>query len=167
MSDILIFSRPIRSGKTTELRNALPNLPGCEGILCPDREGLRRLYCIAEDREYPFQVAEAIPGQTTEIGRFHFTNQGFEKARSVLEDAASQIPAFCIVDEIGKLEIRRKSGLEPAVSKLIEAYRSSGKQATLVLVVRDFLLEEVRNYYDLYSYNLISQLEPWLKNNLV
>ncbi|MHB1278604.1 MAG: hypothetical protein ACYC1Q_09400 [Bacteroidia bacterium] len=161
MNKILLFSRPIRSGKTTELMHAHTLLGKVGGVLCPDKGELRWLYSISEKFWYPLQCPKAIPGETLEIGRFHFFIDGFKSARDLLLRDADQGFDWLIVDEIGKLEIRDQQGLEPALSQLISGYKSGRYQGNLLLVVRDFLVDEVKSYYGLPDCEVIDKLQPW------
>ena len=84
MSNIWIFSRSIRSGKTTELLQTLPFFGKVDGILCPDKKGLRYGFAIAEQRYFPLQIADETSEPSTSIGRFHFSNAGFKECQVVL-----------------------------------------------------------------------------------
>ncbi|HCS20100.1 MAG TPA: hypothetical protein DIW47_05980 [Bacteroidetes bacterium] len=162
MNRIILFSRPVRSGKTTELMHAYPLLGSVGGVLCPDKGELCWLYSISEKFWDPLQSPRAIRGETLEIGRFHFFMDGFENARNLLLRDAEQGFDWLIVDEVGKLEMRNKQGLEPALGQLISGYKSGQYQGKLLLVVRDFLVNEVKSYYGLPDCEVIDTLQPWI-----
>lgn len=117
------------------------------GILTPDQNGLRMLYNISEKRYYPLQVNGDTAGVA--IGRFVFDPEGFQKARHALTDALTQEVEWLVVDEIGRLEMDRGSGLEPAVSKVIEHFKTNPARGNLLLVIRDYLLNDAISHYGL------------------
>lgn len=163
MNRIILFSRPIRSGKTTELMNALPSLGSVGGILCPDKEALRYLYSVTSKSWHPLQNPDPIEGKTLEIGRFHFFLDGFETARNLLLNDAQQGYDCLLVDEVGRLEMRDKQGLEPALGALIKGYKTNRFKGNMLLVVRDFLIDEVKSFYELEDSRVVNDLKAWKK----
>jgi nucleoside-triphosphatase len=149
-NQINILSGPVRSGKTTSLMKWLEGRDDAGGILTPDVEGVRFLYDVARRERHPFELAgEPMPGEpVVEIGRFRFYQSAFEQARRILLRDLEAAPAWLIIDEIGKLELKGE-GLEPAAGLLISRYRDGNVTGKLLLVVRDYLLEEVREHYQL------------------
>lgn len=152
-SDIYILSQPIQTGKTTLLQSWLKEQTHVAGFLTPDVDGLRMLYDIQRQTYHPLQVLTPDIN-TTSIGRFNFSNAGFNKAQSILNEA-SNYQGWVIVDEVGRLEINQKKGLEPALSALIEQVKSTQNTPALLLVIRDYLLEEAIAHYGLSEANVI------------
>lgn len=119
------------------------------GILTPDVEGKRRLYDIHSGTYHDLEAAGISP-DTVRIGRFHFYEPIFAKARKLLIEGAALQPEWLVVDEIGKLEMEQKKGLEPAISEIIELYQNRPGKANLLLVIRDFLLEKAMEHYNIH-----------------
>jgi nucleoside-triphosphatase THEP1 len=133
------------------------------GILCPDQEELRFLYSISTKTWYPLQNPDPLEGKTLEIGRFHFLFDGFETARQCLLNDAEHGYDWLVVDEVGRLEMRDNQGLEPALTTLIDGYKTQRYQGNLMLVVRDFLVDEVKSFYGLEDSPVIHDLKAWNK----
>lgn len=166
MSKIWILSRPIRSGKTTEILNTLPYLGKVDGILCPDKEDLRYAYSIAEQQYLPLQVTKShAPSDSIQIGRFYFLKEGFLSAQQILLDTLNKSLDWVIVDEIGKLEYQRNEGLEPALSAFINHHLKSSEATHILLVIRDFLLEDIIAHYQLQEAHIVHDLKQWRPQN--
>lgn len=118
------------------------------GILTPDIEGKRKLYNIATKEYFDFQSDVPFAGKTISIGKFHFEKEVFAKAQQILLNSTHQTFDWTIVDEIGKLELQQ-SGLEPAVSELIKSFQVGKAKGNLLLLIRDYLLDDCISYYQL------------------
>ena len=92
------------------------------------------------------------------VGRFYFDEHAFAKARAILLQAKVSRPDWLIIDEVGKLEILQERGFEPVVSDLVELYKSDPAQK-LLLVIRDSLLEDAIQRYDLNNASIIHDLK--------
>lgn len=145
---IYILSQPIHSGKTTMLQNWLKGQANAVGILTPDINGIRKVYDIADKTYYDLQADETYTGELISIGKYRFSTAGFEKARDILLRSANSRPQWLIVDEVGKLEIEQHTGLEPALSQIIDLYKvkPAGK---ILMVIRDYLLTQAIAHYKL------------------
>lgn len=152
---ILLFSRPIRSGKTTDLCRAFGNTKGVGGFLTPDREGIRMLYDLQTSHWHSFEVLPNSSEPALAIGKFLFAQAAFKKAKALLKTECELL----IVDEVGKLETLHHSGLEPELTLLIEAYRLGRRKGRLLLVVRDTLLDAVVAKYGLEDAPVNASLE--------
>jgi molybdopterin-guanine dinucleotide biosynthesis protein A/nucleoside-triphosphatase THEP1 len=140
---IFILSQPIQTGKTTLLQNWLADQKSTGGILTPDVDGKRKLYDIANHKYYDLQLDDNAAG--IRIGRFVFDEKAFEQARLLLLKSVNQYD-WLVADEVGRLEINENEGLEPAISEVIETYKQPGN-GKLLLVIRDYLLQEAIQYY--------------------
>jgi nucleoside-triphosphatase len=145
-SNIYIFSRPIRSGKTTELLLWIKDHGHVTGIVAPDIDGKRKLLDLATGWGYHLELDEPTDNSIT-VGRFHFDNEVFGKIREALLKEMTSGEDWLVVDEVGKLEIEQNAGLEPAVGAIIQHYKTSDKK--LLLVIRDTLLEKAITHYEL------------------
>lgn len=157
---IYIFSRPIKSGKTTELLEWSNMQKSIAGILMPDINGSRKIFGIHTKE---FFDAECIdPAGTTEplttIGRFHFYSASFEKANSILIQAFKHNPHWLVIDEAGKLELKGE-GLYPAVADAVKLYSNKHKKGNLLITVRDSLCEEVISFFSITNCMVIDRLD--------
>ncbi len=146
---IYILSQPIHSGKTTLLQNWISRQTSVGGILTPDIDGIRKLYDVSTGQYHTLQVNDMFDGVFLQIGKYRFSIQGFEKARDILLSSVNENKfEWVVVDELGKLEMERKEGLEPAISQIINIYKAN-PPGKLLLVIRDYLLEEAITHYDM------------------
>ena len=147
---IVIFSRAIRSGKTTELRQWCATKKNVAGILMPDLNGSRKILDIATQNV--FDIACAEPQNTTQvlinIGRFYFYEHAFEQANRILLSALQAKPQWLVVDEVGKLELDNK-GFYESLQQIIPYYQQNKAVGNLLLVVRDSLLEQVKQKFSI------------------
>jgi len=146
-ANIFILSRPVQSGKTTLLQNWLKDKKNVGGILTPDENGLRKLIDLASGKKYDLQLKEDAQG--LKIGRFVFDETVFQTANEALMKTIAQHDDWIIADEIGKLEIMQGKGLEPSVSRLIEHFTKHKTSTKLLLVIRDYLLDDAIDHYQL------------------
>ncbi|MES2559625.1 MAG: NTP transferase domain-containing protein [Bacteroidota bacterium] len=144
-SSIYILSQPIQSGKTTLLMQWIQSQSKVAGFLTPDVEGTRKLYDIQHHTYHKLQLHEGDDG--IKIGRFVFDKGVFETARNIMRTAILQQPEWIVVDEVGRLEMDRNEGLEPELSMLIQHFKTQTTQTKLLLVVRDYLLEDAKKHY--------------------
>lgn len=155
---IYVFSRPINSGKTTELLQWSNKQKNIYGVLMPDINGSRKMLDLHTknifDIEYTNSSNTAEP--LTIIGRFRFYTAAFDKANQIIIDALAQNPAWLVIDEAGKLEIDGK-GFYPSIIKAAEFYNNN--PGNLLVTVREGLLAEVVSYFNLAEYKLIHQLD--------
>lgn len=159
---ISILSEPIRSGKTTALINWHLQTPDQLAFLMPDLGEQRYLYCSAENSLWPLLPTDNLQEETYAIGRFKFRKEPFELAGNLLINQWCNYSSI-LIDEIGKLEFKQQQGFEPSLSAFLKAYKESGNKKPVLLVIRDYLLQEARGYYGLDEAPCIglSQLPPF------
>ncbi|MFZ9970495.1 MAG: NTP transferase domain-containing protein [Bacteroidia bacterium] len=152
-ADFYLLSVPVQCGKTTMLEAwAAGQEPGTVGgFLSPDRgcaqARTRVFYDVASGREYPFEWEredQPDPEDCIPMGRFRFRKSSFDWAHAALLNAAKQAELSTVmVDEIGPLELRMNSGLQPVLSTFIQSMQGPEQAGRKVLlVVRDYLLAE-------------------------
>lgn len=158
-NNIYILSQPIHSGKTTLLMNWLQRTPHVAGILTPDVDKWRMLYDVANKTYHPLQVRASHPvNDLTMIGKFRFSKTGFHLAQQILQRSAHSNADWVIVDEVGLLEIKQGAGLEPLLSDIIYLYKSrKDSQNKLLLVIRDYLLDEARVHYGIENATILEK----------
>lgn len=157
---IYIFSRPVHSGKTTELLQWCSRQKDIQGILMPDMNGSRKILNIGTKEVFDIECTD--PGNCNEsltmVGRFNFYTAAFEKANAILFDAISENPGWLVIDEAGKLELGGK-GFYSSISKAISVYDREPRNGNLLLTVRDSLCNEVIDFFGLQHYIVITLLE--------
>jgi nucleoside-triphosphatase THEP1 len=141
---IVVYTGPIRSGKTTALRARFEGDASADGLLAPDVDGRRHVLRLATGETRPLE-ADA-PADPVTVGRFTFDGAVVAWARSGLLAASAAAPATVVVDEVGPLELDGR-GLEPAVTAAVRLGVEG--ETRVVLVVRDVLLDRVLAHYGL------------------
>lgn len=157
-SRIIILSNSIQSGKTTHLLNWINGKQNIAGILTPDIDYCRNLFDIEQNKFYPFEVKnpQEMEGITS-IGKFHFNTAYFELAQQIIQNKNNK--EYLIIDEIGKLELLQNKGLEPILSHVIKKYTQNKVNGTLVLVIRNYLLETAIKKYELHNAQIVQSME--------
>ncbi len=157
---IIIFSRPIHSGKTTELLQWCNQQKNVCGILMPDVNGIRKILDIKTKELFDIECtdAENTKEPLTKIGRYNFYTAAFERANGILTNSLASNPDWLIIDEAGKLELDGK-GFYDAMKTIIAVYNSQERPGNLLITVRDSLVEELTGFFELKGHRLIHQLE--------
>lgn len=132
---------------------------GIGGILMPDINCMRMLFDIQQRKMHPFQVMEPYQGAVVSIGRFRFSKATFDIGRDILANAAENLE-WCIIDEVGKLEIEQGEGFEPEVLRIIKRFQSGAMKGRLLLVIRDTLLGAALEKYDLTGSIMLANTLP-------
>lgn len=135
---ISIVTGKIQSGKTTGLFKFINTKESVDGILCPIVNNKRVLYHISSKTMKTFEVSKSGEG-TISIGKYIFLQKSFDWANEKLLNGFSANPKYLIIDEIGKLELKGE-GLYKSLVKILELSNNSNTQ--LILVIRDYLLDE-------------------------
>ncbi|MCW8849561.1 MAG: nucleoside-triphosphatase [Melioribacteraceae bacterium] len=142
---IKIVTGPIHSGKTTKLFKFINENKNIDGILAPIVNDKRRLYHISTKTIKDLEVNQESR-KTISVGKYHFLNESFDWANKLLLKGFKSNVDIIIIDEIGKLELRGE-GLHESVAQIMNNIRDTNKK--LVIVIRDYLLEEVLQYYSI------------------
>jgi nucleoside-triphosphatase THEP1 len=158
-SNIYVLSRPIRSGKTTQLQEWLKTQADAAGILTPDIGGKRMIYDIARNKFHSFEVDQTYGADVIMVGKFLFAKTAFTQAQEIIEKAMAGQYDWTIIDEVGKLEVEQGEGFEPAILRLVRAFQS-GKKGKLLLVIRDSLLVKAMEKYELLGCKIMSAELP-------
>lgn len=147
---IILFSRQIRSGKTTELTQWCKQQPNIDGILMPDVNGLRHMQRVATGEIWKAQCEDISTSETVlNIGRFSFYEEAFNKANNILL-AISPTNDFLVIDEIGKLELKQQ-GFYSSLTTILHHQPAKN----LLLVVRDSLVKEVVASFGIGNFRLV------------
>ena len=157
---IIIFSRPIHSGKTTELLQWCNRQKNIGGILMPDINDQRKILDLRSKEVFDIECTDNLntDEQLISIGRFHFYSKAFEKSNSIVVNEIALNPDWLVIDEAGKLELEGK-GFNKAITKAAEIYNNKINTGNLLITVRDSLCEEVISFFKFKDYRIVNELE--------
>lgn len=160
---IYIFSRPVHSGKTTELLQWCNQQKNIYGVLMPDINGSRKILDLHNKAIFDIECKDSANTneRLTSVGKFHFYTAAFEKANLIISSALKQNPGWLVIDEAGKLELDGK-GFYPAIKEVTEFYSNSNISGNLLMTVRDSLCADVIEYFNLNTCKIIHRLEDIL-----
>lgn len=157
MTRIFLLSGPVNSGKTTRLAEWAGTNDDVSGILQPKVEGRRYLKELSSGEIRLLEASqESDEGNIISVGNYKFSRQVFNWAQGKLLSAFYKNRKWLIIDEYGKLEIN-DMGLEPVIGRIfndLDYY----PETKIVLVVRNYLVPQFLNKYDLKS-NDVNYLE--------
>ncbi len=157
---ILILSGAVQSGKTTTLMRWCMHRHDCGGILSPDVEGMRQLYDVRYKTFWPWQKSHRTSPTDQSVGRFVFDGESFSRAIDVLRrDLEDPAVRYLILDEVGPLEL---SG--GGWDRWLRSALPFQQDKSLILVVRDTLINEVIVSYKLEENQIINRV--WFDRDL-
>ena len=149
---IYILSGPIRSGKSTALKEWISDQSmDAGGFLTPDVDGRRKILDILTGNLYNLELSDTISENELIVGRFRFDALLFEKAAKWTVTQVKSGLKWIVVDEIGKLEMI-DSGFDKLVRELLLLKQ---EDQNYIFVVRDYLVEDVIKKYGLQQAVLI------------
>jgi molybdopterin-guanine dinucleotide biosynthesis protein A len=164
--NIFILSKPIQSGKTTALMQWCDGKENVTGILTPDIEGSRKLYDIINKTYINFEAKQPFTDTNiVSIGKYNFFEHVFEKAQQIILNQTDS--DFLIIDEIGRLELNQNKGLEPELGIIIKKYLNKEISSNLILVIRDYLLDECIEKYQLQEAKIIDSIAEIPATNIL
>jgi nucleoside-triphosphatase THEP1 len=157
---IYIFSRPVHSGKTTELQRWCELQKNIAGILMPDIDGSRKILDLHTKNFFDIECMDAMNTKEllTSVGRFHFYTAAFTKANTIVLAALNQSPGWLVIDEAGKLELEGKGFYESLV-KAVDVYSDDKISGNLLITVRESLCNEVISFFKIKNFRVIHQLQ--------
>lgn len=145
-SNIIIFTGPIKSGKTTFLMNMLKSRNDCGGFLTPDINGRRHFYRLDTQVYLPFEIEpNSDNDQIISIGPYHFDKNIFDLGNHLISNFYNNKHKFFVIDEVGKLELKGE-GFDPVLMKIFPL-TNQDQNITFILVVRDYLVRDVIKRY--------------------
>jgi nucleoside-triphosphatase THEP1 len=138
--NLLIYTGPIKSGKSSQLYTLFKDRENTAGILSLVIKNKRHLYSIRKKETKLLEAEETVKEtDTIMIGKHEFDKTIFEWGRNILHDDLKFNPELIIIDEIGLLELAG-SGLAPVAFEIIEKSLESTQK--VVVVVRDTLVKK-------------------------
>jgi molybdopterin-guanine dinucleotide biosynthesis protein A len=153
MSKVVILTGAVQSGKTTSLLNYFSKKEGVGGFICPDVNGKRMMLLMSEKRVVPFQIPQQE--KSISIGKFAFNKDVFNKACDILVHPSTLENDVVIIDEVGPLELKEQ-GYYHSLKNLLENWTNK-REGTLILVVREQLVNEVIAKFDLKNASIIKK----------
>lgn len=157
---IYIFSRPIHSGKTTELLQWCKQQKNIAGVLMPDIEESRKIIDLQTKNIFDIECTDITNTKEplTSVGRFHFYTAAFEKGNAIILAALNHMPDWLVIDEAGKLELGGK-GFYESITKAVDFYNNDKVSGNLLITVRNSLCNEVISVFKIKKNKIIHQLE--------
>ena len=157
---IVIFSRPVRTGKTTELMTWCGRQNNITGVLMPDNEGTRKIINLSTNEVFNLECTD--PADTDQellkVGRFYFYASIFTRVNNDLVNMLKTNPHWMVLDEVGKLELNC-SGFYDAVTAMISAHQHQTITSNILLVVRESLLNEVIGFFKIDTHQVVQNLQ--------
>lgn len=156
---IFILSKPIHSGKTTELLEWSKKQKYCSGILMPDVDGVRMMYDINSKILFEAECkSKNINNRNlNKIGKYYFFEDSFNKANIILENSLKKTFNWLVIDEVGKLELNN-DGFYTSVTKSLKLKKENIFKGNILFVVRDTLLIDVIKYFEITNYKVVRDL---------
>ncbi|MEP7236751.1 MAG: hypothetical protein ABI685_02760 [Ferruginibacter sp.] len=156
---IYIFSRPIYSGKTTELLQWCNQQKNISGILMPDMDGSRKILDLYTKDIFDIECTDATNTKEllTSVGRFNFYTAAFEKGNLIITQALSQSIDWLVIDEAGKLELEGK-GFYESIVKAVAFFQHEKTTGDLLITVRESLCGEVISFFKIKDCLIVHQL---------
>ena len=156
---IILFSRPVRTGKTTELSAWCGKQKNIAGILMPDSDGGRKAVDLSTNEIFNIECKgrDGKKEELIQVGKFYFYAPVFKKINNLLLNPLLPHPRWLVIDEVGILELAG-AGFYDAVIKLVEVYNNPAG-ADLLLVVRENLCNEVIAFFKIKNYSIVHNLK--------
>ena len=152
---ITILSGPVQTGKSTQLKNLVKNTYSVGGFICTDLNGFRHLMNAHDKGIHIFEIENDASEPCINVGRFTFALSAFDiAAKWTKEQLNSESIRTIIIDEIGKLEMNDQGFHDLFVFVLNHIYNKH-----LIVVVRDFLLDDFIKKYALQDFEIKNTLD--------
>eukprot|EP00163_Fabomonas_tropica_P007945 TRINITY_DN1757_c0_g1_i1.p1 TRINITY_DN1757_c0_g1~~TRINITY_DN1757_c0_g1_i1.p1 ORF type:complete len:202 (+),score=33.19 TRINITY_DN1757_c0_g1_i1:162-767(+) len=163
-------------GKTTRLARLHQHLQEKEqgvqvrGVIAPDIDAIRHVDILSSGERKQMQLQDGEKEEAEARGTALVSICQFQFYRSVFDDMSKEIVSafapdnansrdnsddnvakhtFLFIDEIGPLELRRGDGLISALTQIMDSRESWKDKGTVVIVIRDSLIETLKERYSL------------------
>jgi nucleoside-triphosphatase THEP1 len=155
-NSVYILTGPVHSGKSTALKNWLDNKSESQGGFL--HLGSPKALFMLNDKEYfPFEKDKTTTTNDVLVGKYIFSSIAFDKMNDELKVLKQRKPSIIVIDEIGKLELKG-AGIDHGLRHFISTIPTFSS-STIILVARDYLLEEVIEKYALENAKVILKEE--------
>lgn len=145
MNKIILYTGPVKSGKTSSLFSLVQNRNDMCGILTPLIDEKKYLYNI-QTGEKRLLEADAGNSEIVTVGKYKFRRDVFDWGKEILKSAFQTTASYLIIDEIGPLEFEGK-GLSPAVDEILNASITHSK--IFIIVVRESLKDKFFEHFQI------------------
>jgi nucleoside-triphosphatase THEP1/ABC-type thiamin/hydroxymethylpyrimidine transport system permease subunit len=152
-AQVFILTGPIQTGKTTSLVNWSAKRNNAFGILTPVVNGKRVFMNAHTRKQFPMEAGESET-EVLPIGKFVFSKTSFDEAQQIIRDALDK-KGWLIIDEIGPLELKTKGFYDV----LKEALKHQWAEQNILLVVRDGLVEKVKESFQLKDVQISNDIQ--------
>jgi nucleoside-triphosphatase THEP1/ABC-type thiamin/hydroxymethylpyrimidine transport system permease subunit len=149
---VTILTGHIHTGKTSSLIEWCKKRINVSGILTPVINGNRSFLNIRTRERFAME-AEMDDPELLAVGRFMFSKKNFLKAIQVISDSKNHY-GWLVIDEIGPMELRG----EGFCDVLRETLASENNNQKILMVVREGLVEEVKEYFHIQEATVISNI---------
>ncbi|HET9058123.1 MAG TPA: nucleoside-triphosphatase [Chitinophagaceae bacterium] len=147
---MVILSGPVHSGNSGALMQWVPG-KSVSGFITPTINNKKVLFNIETGETDVYEMNEN-DGKGIEVGNYRISKEAFVKAKAITTNAIQHSDKqWFVVDEIGKLELRNE-GNHAAIVELLDNWKNN-----LLFVIRDYLLQEVINKYQITDAEIIDQ----------
>jgi nucleoside-triphosphatase THEP1 len=146
-ANMFILTGDIQTGKSDALMRWVET-KSAQGFITPTVNGIKMFYHLTHKTFYDYEVAQSE--HTMTIGNYHLSSEAFRIAEQIIHDPNAINYDWFVVDEIGKLELRNQ-GHATLLRNLCATWQSN-----LLLVVRENLLADVLDFFELKSAQIIS-----------
>ena len=144
--EIYLLTGDIRTGKTTALQQWAVTQKEVYGIVSP-LIGNERFFMNVDTKEVYKMEAEANEAAFLVVGRYVFSKLSFKFAMDTIRKAMYHTRGWLLIDECGPLELKTE-GLYDAIKEVLAL---SHTELKIVMVVRQFILNEVIDFFGLDS----------------
>lgn len=148
---VWILTGMLHSGKTTSLKEWSESRNDVAGILTPVVNG-KRVFMDAKTREQFPMEAEKEENDVLSVGKFAFSKKSFTSAAGIIRKELNS-EGWLLIDEVGPMELRG----EGFCDVVKEALQHQHNSQTIVLVVREGLVEKVKEYFGLEDATVIKK----------
>jgi molybdopterin-guanine dinucleotide biosynthesis protein A len=147
MKKLLIFSGPVKSGKSSKLFSFIETNKNAGGILSLLIDGKKYLYDIHSQEK---RLLEAEPEDSEKeiinVGRYSFKKKVFKWGNEILRKARGEKYSYLIIDEVGPLELAGE-GLSSAADDILKNFYDYSP--AIIVVVRESLIKKILTHYKL------------------
>lgn len=151
---ISIFSRAIKTGKSTTLLNWCSKQKNVKGLLMMEENQNKIVYTAHNQQKILYQPSKNY----IKIGDYKFDNAVFTKGNELIKLWLEENTFdFLCLDEIGKLELNNKGWHSSFINILKHQKQNINKN--YIVVVRDYLVNDVINQYNIKDFTVTNSLE--------
>jgi len=147
LKKLLIYTGPVKSGKSSRLLSFVQNRKDISGILTLLIDSKKYFYDISTGEKRLLEAdSDDKETEIITIGRYRFKKKVFEWGKEVLQKASTENHTYLIIDEIGTLEFNGK-GLSPVADEIIRNHISIN--AKIIVVFRENLTSQFFKHFRL------------------